>query len=197
LGSSPSRAIGVEDAGLRIHQHQDHGGEADDRADLDDLGEPAPGRAEIVDHDGDGIGNVELVVGHQQGHDRGDHHVDDGADDQRADDAERHVLGRVLGFLAGGGDRLEADIGEEDDGGGAHDAVDAESPGPVFSGMNGVQFLALRSPEIGEDDEAADDDEGDQHADLDGDDDVVDLGALPTRRCRGGSQGRADQKAGG
>ncbi|KAG1071720.1 hypothetical protein G6F40_017535 [Rhizopus arrhizus] len=42
-------------------------------------------------------------------------HVDDGAADHRTDDADRQVAARVLGFLGGGGDRIEAVEGEEDD----------------------------------------------------------------------------------
>jgi hypothetical protein len=184
----------VEDAGLRIHQHEDHRGEADDRADLDDLREPAPGRAEIVDHDGDGIGNVELVVGHEQGHDRRHQHVDDGADDQRADDAERHVLLRVLGFLAGGRDRLEADIGEEDDRGGAHDALYAELAFPLVRRDERNPMASAQVAEIGKDDEPADDDEGDEDAHLDGDDDVVDLGRFRDADAEQGGERGADQE---
>ena len=90
------------------------------------LANQRPLRAEGVDRDRDRIGHVQLGVGDdQRQHDR-HQDVDDGADDQRADDPERHVLGRVLGFLAGGRDRLEADIGEEDDRGGAQDSAPAE-----------------------------------------------------------------------
>ena len=49
--------------------------------------------------------------------DRGQH-VEDRADDQRADDRQRQVALRVAGLLAAGRDRVEADVGEEDDRGG-------------------------------------------------------------------------------
>src|SRR3712207_7800163 len=38
--------------------------------------------------------------------------------------SERHVLGRVLGLLAGGRNRLKPDVGEE------HDRCTADDPGP-------------------------------------------------------------------
>ena len=44
-----------------------------------------------------------------------DANVEDGADDQRRDDADGDVALRVLAFFAGGGDGVEADVGEEDD----------------------------------------------------------------------------------
>ena len=44
-----------------------------------------------------------------------DRDVEDRADDQRGDDADRHVALRVLGLLGVGRDRVEADVGEEDD----------------------------------------------------------------------------------
>ena len=44
-----------------------------------------------------------------------DRDVEDGADDERGDDADGHVALRVLGLLGVGGDRVEADVGEEDD----------------------------------------------------------------------------------
>ena len=58
-----------------------------------------------------------------------------------ADDPERHVLARVLGFLAGGRDRLEADIGEEDDRGGAEDSAPAELA--VLAGRLGDERIPI------------------------------------------------------
>ena len=61
-----------------------------------------------------GAGSFELGVGHDaHQHGRGED-VEHGADQQRTDDADRHVARRVLRLGAGGGDRLEADVGEED-----------------------------------------------------------------------------------
>ena len=48
---------------------------------------------------------------------------------QRAEDAAGQVALRVLGLLRGGGDDVEADEGEEDQGGAGEDAGDAEGPG--------------------------------------------------------------------
>ena len=53
-------------------------------------------------------------------------HVEDGADDQRPEDADRHVALGVLGLLRRGRDGIEADVGEEDDPGAAQHAADAE-----------------------------------------------------------------------
>jgi hypothetical protein len=53
--------------------------------------------------------------------------IEYGADRERADQTDRHVALRVLGFLGGGRDRVEADIGEEDRGRRADDAHAARS----------------------------------------------------------------------
>ena len=59
---------------------------------------------------------LELIVRHHAGQDGDDGDVQDRADHQRGDDADRHVALRVLGFLGVRGDGIEADVGEEDDG---------------------------------------------------------------------------------
>ena len=185
---------GVEDAGLAVHQHQDDRGQADDGADLDDLGEPAPGRAERVDRDRDRIGHVQQFVVDHQGHHDGNQDVQHGADQQRTDDAERHVALRVLGFLAGGGHRFEADVGEEHDRCGAEDAAPA-----VFAFLAG-RFRDERIPvglqgiEVLDHVPADDDDEGDDDRGLDGDDDVVDLGAFRHADDQQAAEQQADQE---
>ena len=49
--------------------------------------------------------------------------VDQGGDEQRAEDADRQVALRVLGLLAGRRDGVEADVGEEDQRGGVDRAL--------------------------------------------------------------------------
>ncbi len=46
--------------------------------------------------------------------------VQDGADDERAENPDRHVALGILGFLRGGGDGVKADVGEKDDAGGSN-----------------------------------------------------------------------------
>jgi len=41
------------------------------------------------------------------------------ADQQATEDADGHVARRILGFLRGGGDGIESDVGEEHDARGA------------------------------------------------------------------------------
>ena len=59
---------------------------------------------------------VDLLVAHHAGQHGDDRDVKDGADDQRGDDADGHVALGLLRLLGVGGDRVEADVGEEDDG---------------------------------------------------------------------------------
>ena len=53
--------------------------------------------------------------------DNGD--VDRGDGHERNEDREREIATRVLHFFAGGGHGVEADVREEDDSGGGHDAM--------------------------------------------------------------------------
>ena len=90
---------------------------------------------------------------HPGEHERG-RDVEDRADGQRPDHADRHVLLRVAALLGGGRDGVEADVGEEDEGRAGPD------PGPAV-GREGV-------PVGGLDVEGADDDEEDEDDELDG-----------------------------
>ncbi len=56
------------------------------------------------------------MPGNQAGEADGDGDIEHGADDQRGDDADRQVALRVLAFLGGRRDGVEADVSEEDDG---------------------------------------------------------------------------------
>ena len=89
-----------------------------------------------------------------------DQHVEHRADGERAEDADRHVALGVVRLLRRGRDRVEADIGEEDDGGAAHDAAPAVLPGPRLGGMKApsgllavTQFAVLTRPRAGHDEE--------------------------------------------
>ena len=113
-----------EDAGLAEHQDEDDRAQAEDGAELDERGEP--GEAHGVDALGDRLGDVELVVGDDAGEHVSHEDVEHRADGEGAEHADRHVALRVLGFLRGGRDGVEADVGEEDHARGADDAVPAE-----------------------------------------------------------------------
>ena len=70
--------------------------------------------------------------------------VEQRADRERAQDADGHVALRVLGLLRGGRDRVEADVGEEDDGRAADDAAPAEVAEVAGVGRDeGVRVVAV------------------------------------------------------
>ena len=56
------------------------------------------------------------LPGHQSGEADGDGNIEHGADDQRGDDADGQIALRVAALFGRGGDGIEADVGEEDDG---------------------------------------------------------------------------------
>ena len=121
---------------------------------------------------------------------RRDQQVEDGADAQRRDQADGHVALRVLGFLGRRGDGVEADIGEEDRGGGAEDAqARAVAVAEPAVGGEGGEVGAV-------DHRQGQDDEDGQGRDLDGDQNGVDARALAgaqhqqARDQQGDQQGR-------
>ena len=97
-----------------------------------------------VDADGDRIGDVELGVVDDAGEDEGDRDVEHGTDRERAENADRHVLLRILGLLRRRGHRVESDVREEDHARPADDAVPAVlARGPPAAGTNGSQLSRL------------------------------------------------------
>ena len=101
----------------------------------------------------------------------GDQQVEDGADRQRADQADRDVAVRVLGFLGRGRDRVEADVGEEDRCRGAEHADARQRGAPA---VRAASARSSRSLTAGQ----REDDESGQRGDLDEHQHRVDLGAL-------------------
>ena len=70
----------------------------------------------------------------------GDADVEDGADDEGGDDADGDVALRVAALFGGGGDGVEADVGEEDDGAAGEDAGPAVGrEGVPVSGVDEVR----------------------------------------------------------
>ena len=68
-----------------------------------------------------------LRVRGQADHHQRHGHVEDRADRERAEQPDRHVALRIARVLGGGGDRVEADEGEEHDRGAAGDAADTRT----------------------------------------------------------------------
>ena len=59
---------------------------------------------------------------HQAGQHQGDADVENGGDDQRGNDADGDIALGIFAFFGCGGDRVEADIGKENDGAAGQDA---------------------------------------------------------------------------
>src|SRR5690606_32931907 len=53
-----------------------------------------------------------LIIGQTQ-HDVGEEHIEDGTDDKRTQDSDRHITLGILGFLRRCGDGVKSYIGEE------------------------------------------------------------------------------------
>ena len=100
---------------LREHHHQQHRGDAGQGAQGDD--ELRPGQSDLAERVGHRGVDVDLIVRHHPGEDRRHGDVEHGADRKRGDDRDRHVAVRLSGLLGVGRNGVEADVGEEDDGG--------------------------------------------------------------------------------
>ena len=177
------------------HDHHDHRrAESEHGTDLDDGREYREDRAHrrslcllesSVDSDSDRSGGVgqQLIVD-QSDHDAGDEDVEYRTDGQTAEDADRHILLRILGFLCGGRNRVKTDVGKEDDRGSGNDAREtirhelstARRPG----GTADTQIAGVDIADAGDDKE-----DYDQH--LDQNDDRVKacrfLDALDQQQC--------------
>lgn len=100
-------------------EHQEHGDLCGNGAETDD--DRGPAEVDVLHGQGEGLG---LLMGerclqkrerHDAGKYGGDRHIHQGADDQRADDADGHVAFGIAGFFGDGGDAVETDIGEKGD----------------------------------------------------------------------------------
>ena len=109
----------------------------------------------------------------------GEQHVENGAEDERTENADGHVALGISRFLGGGRDRIETDVGEEDDAGRAEDAKDS-AIGVVnalrrdISRRRGNQRRVIGR--IHESPSDADDEQHDAH--LQDDDDAINEGRL-------------------
>src|SRR6185437_12458199 len=121
---------------------------------------------------------------------RGHQQIKQRADAQAADQADGHVALGIFGFLGGGGNGVETDIGEEDRGGGAEHAGGA-------GGREGGEILRVQHRQ-------GEGDEGGEGGDLDHHQHGVDAGAFGGADDQqpgdgGGNQdgGNVDPAAGG
>ena len=102
-----------EDARLAVLEHEQHRRHRHRRAERDD---PADRReARQLERARQRIGHGKFLVRHHAGQHRADHDVDDRADGEPAEDADRQVALRVLRLLRRRRDRVEPDVGEEHD----------------------------------------------------------------------------------
>ena len=119
-----------------------------------------------------GWGTLSCGVGDDAGEDQRDGDVEHRADGERAEDADGQIALRVARLLGGGGDGVEADVGEEDHGRALQDAGAAEAAeDALVRGDEGRPVLGLHVGGGGGD-------EGQHHRDLDEDDDGVEAGRL-------------------
>jgi len=112
---------------LAHHHNQNDGAETGDGTHLNQRAKPTKSLPGTVDGQGDRGGYGKFLEGNNSGEDKGDEDVEDGADQQRAEDSFRHIALGVAGFLGGSGDGVEADIGEED-----HSCSGENAAPPVF-----------------------------------------------------------------
>ena len=131
-GQQAIAAHGKPDACLAVLADQDRGDHAEDGADQHKqphiVQAVATGRQrkalERVD-DRRGVVGRDGAPGHHAGEHQSHADVQNRADDQRGDDADGHVALWIAALLTGGGDGVEADVGEEDDGAAGEDAGEA------------------------------------------------------------------------
>ena len=102
-----------EGTGLGIHHDQQHGCQAGNGPRAHDS--RAEAIAQLTQDKRNRLGIIQLRIRYVAGHDRRHGDVEQGADQQRADDAGRHVMRRILRLLGRRRNGVHAEIGEEDD----------------------------------------------------------------------------------
>ena len=117
-------AHGEEDARLAIEEHEQHRRDAADRADGDDR--RAYIVADVSEREGDRLRRIEHCIGHDAREDGSDDGIEQRADEERADDADRKVARGIAALFRRRRDSVEADVGEEDDRRARDDAAVAE-----------------------------------------------------------------------
>jgi len=105
---------GQKHARLAQHHHQQHRGDAGERADIDDP--LRVGKSSLLEGIGHRRVDVDLIIGHHAGEHQRHGDVQHGADDQRGDDADGHVAIGTAGLFRVGGNRVKSDVGEKDNG---------------------------------------------------------------------------------
>ena len=161
---------GEPDAGLSKLEDEDGGDHAEDGSDEDK--EPDPLEAAGTGHEGEffeGVDNGggvahDRLPGHDAAEHDGDRAVEDGAGQQSRQDTEGQVALRVFALFGCRRNRIEADVGEEDDGAAGEDA------GPAV-GHEGM-------PVVGLDEAGSGEDEDQDGGHLDEDHDVIGAGGL-------------------
>ena len=200
LGEQTVAAHHEEDAGLREQQHQDDRGQREERRDSEhvaharetDLAQHmrqrlvrADQRSGVLRHralqreffrpggEGNAARTHDRLPADRADRARRHQDVEHGAEQQRTDQADRHVALRVLGLFGRGRNRIEADIGEED----RRRRADRADPGTETAehagGEEGVELVGV---ELGAGEGQRDEDGERDH--LDHDQHCVDAGAF-------------------
>ena len=122
VGQQAVARHGKPDARLAELEHQDRRDHAQHGADQHEQLDPAQAAATRLEREAlEGIHHRRAVAHdgvpwHDAAEDDGDSAVEKRAGNKRGEDAEGQIALRVLAFLCRGGDGVEPDVGEEDDG---------------------------------------------------------------------------------
>ena len=113
LGQKPVTGHGEEDAWLPILKDEKHSGHRDDGAEREQSADARQSRD--LERPRQWVGDAQLIVACHPREDGADDDVDNRANGQATEDPARHVALRILGLLGRRRDRVEADVGKEDD----------------------------------------------------------------------------------
>ena len=129
----------------------------------------AAGKSAIEEGARNGSFDIHIAPGHHTGKNASHQNIENGAHQQRGDDADRQVSLRILGFLRSRRNRVETDVGKKD--------VSRSGPNPRES--EGSERDQSRSPVAGVHITKTQADHEQDHRDLDDHDGRVEARALP------------------
>src|ERR1035437_993427 len=188
VGQQAVARHGEPDARLAVLADQDGGDHAHEGADEDE--EPDEVEAVSAGFEREALERVDdrgSVASDRAPRDYAGQHqryseVKDGADDQCGDDADGDIALRVLALFAGGGDGVEADVGEENDGAAGEDSGEAVGhERMIVAGVN---------------ERDAEKDEREDGGDLDQHHDVIGAGGLADAEHQDDGEDEDDEECG-
>ena len=158
----------VKYSGLSVHHDEEHRRQTSDGTERNDHARPC--EPDAVDRKRNGEVDVERVERHHAVENRYDDNIENRADHEACDDADRQIACRIPRLFGGRRDGVESDVREEDEGGSAEHSGPTEGEEAARTGERARRKVIVGGIDVTETDR----DEEEYDGNLNCDDDRVD-----------------------